>query len=149
MMKRIVTVIFMLAALLSCEKDDICVDTDTPKLIIRFKSTLNDELLAVDELTVWPEGRDSIYVGISSDSIALPLNVGASGTLYKLAKGDLIDEVQISYTSRDVYISRSCGFIANFDQLSAPEYSTEWIGSVRIDTTTIENEQAAHITIFH
>jgi len=133
-----------------CEKDDFCIDEITPSLIIRFYDNDNmTSTLSVNELYVWPEGRDSIIVNQTTDSIAIPLDVNNGQTIYNFSMGTVQDQITIDYTVNEVFVSRSCGFKATFTDLGGTPGSTNWIQSLDIISTTIEDESAAHIQIFH
>ena len=140
--------IFLVAA--SCEKDDFCIDPITPELVIRFYDNDNQtSTLVVTDLTVWPEGRDTILLNQNLDSIAIPLDVNNPETIYNFQSGDLIDQMTITYTVDEIFVSRSCGFKANFTDLDANLESSNWIQAFAIISTTVEDESAAHIEIFH
>lgn len=132
-----------------CEKDDFCIDEITPNLILRFYDTDNPTTtLAVTDLTIWPEGRDTIVNSQTLDSVAIPLDVNTGQTVYNLSMGTTVDQITIDYTVNEVFVSRSCGFKAEFSDLTATP-TTNWIQSLALPTTIIENESAAHIQIFH
>lgn len=133
----------------SCEKDDFCIDPITPNLVVRFyDASSTSEIKAVDDLTVWPEGRDSLYVNSATDSIVIPLDVTNAQTIYNFQSGTLIDQITIDYTVNEVFVSRSCGFKATFTDLATTP-TNNWIQSIQVISTTIEDESAAHIQIFH
>ncbi len=140
--------IVLLAA--SCEKDDFCIDPITPNLVIRFYDNVNQtSTLAVSDITIWPEGRDTIVMNETLDSIAIPLDVNNPETIYNFQMGTLIDQITIDYTLNEVFVSRSCGFKATFTDLNGTPESSNWIQSLTILSTTVEDESAAHIQIFH
>jgi hypothetical protein len=145
--------LFLLVILIatSCEKDDFCIDPITPNLILRFYDADNPTtLLSVEELTIWPEGlQDTLVSNQTLDSIALPLNVNDIETIYNFRMGDIVDQITIRYTVNEVFVSRSCGFKATFEEVDASLETTNWIQSLEIISTTIEDESAAHIEIFH
>lgn len=149
-MKKYLFLLFLTVIIISgCEKDDFCIDEITPNLIIRFYDTDNmTTTLSVSELYVWPEGRDSIIVNQTTDSIAIPLDVNSGQTVYNFSMGTVQDQITIDYTVNEVFVSRSCGFKAEFLDLGAIP-TTNWIQSLTISSTTIEDESAAHIQIFH
>ena len=133
----------------SCEKDDFCIDPITPNLVVRFYDAAStSEIKALDDLTVWPEGRDSLYVNSATDSIVIPLDVTNAQTIYNFQSGTLIDQITIDYTVNEVFVSRSCGFKATFTDLATTS-TNNWIQSIQVISTTIEDESAAHIQIFH
>lgn len=132
-----------------CEKDDFCIDEITPNMILRFYDFDNQTTtLSVSNLTIWPEGRDTIVNGQTLDSIALPLDVNNAQTIYNLSTGTTVDQLIIDYTTNEVFVSRSCGFKAEFTDVLATS-TTNWIQLIDQTTTTIEDESAAHFQIFH
>ena len=149
MKKFILLIILTILAISSCEKDDICLENTTPMFIIRFNDTDNPtEKKAVNSLTVWAVGKDSLYTNKSLDSIVLPLNLNENNTIFKFRSDEIIDEIDVTYDRKDIFISRSCGFITTFENLQFSS-STNWIKGYSINNTIIENETATHITIFH
>ena len=150
-MKKYITIIIVsFLAILSCEKDDICIDATTPSLIIRFyNNDIQTDVKKVSELTVWADGKDSIYVKQSLDSIIIPLDLNQNNTLYKFTSNSIEDEINFTYTRNDVCVSRSCGYKTIFENLQIDSNTTNWIKNISINNTTIENDTAAHITIFH
>jgi hypothetical protein len=142
--------LLVLLGISGCEKDDFCIDPITPDLVVRFYDADNPTLtLAVTDLTIWPEGRDTIVLNQTLDSVALPLNVNDVQTVYNFQMGDVIDQVTVDYTVDEIFVSRSCGFKANFSDLLASAISNNWIQSINQIATVIEDESAAHIQILH
>ncbi len=139
----------------SCEKDDFCIDPVTPNLIVRFYDAANTtQLKSVDELFVWPNTLDTIP-NISLDSIAIPLDVTTSQTIYNFSSGTIQDVLTIDYDVEEVFVSRSCGFKAIFNNVNITT-TNNWIVSLSTETTTtsitittVENESAAHVQISH
>jgi hypothetical protein len=160
-MNKNILYIFLFAFIFSaCEKDDICLLPTTPKLVLRFyDNTSLEDLKSVERLSVWAEGKDTIsnYTSVSLDSIAIPLNTNASETVYHLkmnaVDGNIANNVNntitIKYTTEDVFVSRSCGFKTIFNSVTITS-DNNWIQSFTPATlTTIDNETAAHVKIFH
>ncbi len=149
MKKYILPIIAIITLIASCEKDDICIDPVTPQLVIRFYDSDNPtEYKSRAELYVWAEGKDSIYENVITDSIALPLNPAEDFTIYNLSSEDFEDTITINYTREEVFVSRSCGFKFNFNNLNLTDVTNNWIISTEITNTTIENE-TEHIKILH
>lgn len=139
-------------AVSSCEKDDFCIDPITPNLVLRFYDVDNPTtVLSVSELTIWPEGLDETFIVSEAtlDSIALPLDVNNDRTVYNLRMGTIVDQITIDYTVNEVFVSRSCGFKATFQDVNATLETSDWIQSLDVISTLIEDESAAHIQIFH
>ena len=150
MRKNILYLLLLALTYSSCEKDDFCIDPVTPNFIIRFYDDANNtNTKTVSGLYVWPEGKDSLYVNSTTDSIAIPLDVINSETVYNLSRGTLQDQITINYTINEVFVSRSCGFKATFSDVATNANTNNWILNIIPSTTTVENETAAHVQIFH
>ncbi|WP_091424970.1 DUF6452 family protein [Formosa sp. Hel1_31_208] len=165
--------------LLACERDDICPEdtATTPSLIIRFYN-INDQdelksvrLLRVKGLNDNDEPLNEIPVNRASpDSIVLPLRFANEGTetitRFQLEKdSDLadndnpdndsnIDIIEVRYTPEFIYVSRACGLksIFNFGTtggVSRDNDDDNWIINTEIINETIDNENAAHVIIYH
>ena len=150
MRKYLILLVILSFTLINCEKDDICIETTTPKLIIIFYNNATPATKkAVNSLTVWVDGKTNIYENKSIDSIAIPLNLTQNSTLYKFKSGTIIDSVNFTYDRKDVFVSLSCGYKTIFENLQIESRSANWIKNDTLKNTTIENETAAHLTIFH
>ena len=141
-----------LTTLLSCEKDDICVEENTPSLIISFYD--NDDHEQLKKLTnsyIWVVGMDSLnnYNNNSLDSIAVPLNLSENATKYIVENNAIKDTIEFNYSRKDTFISRSCGYITIFENLAIGNNTTHWIKDTEILNATIENETFTHINIYH
>ena len=142
---------------MSCEKDDFCIDPITPNMIIRFYDATNtSNTKSVSNLSVNPEGLDVIYSNESLDSILIPLDVTSGQIIYNFSKGNNQDIITIDYNVEEVFVSRSCGFKAIFNNVTVTsDVSNDWIIGLTetlentITIPTIENESAAHLQIFH
>lgn len=154
-----------LLSLLSCEKDDICVEGDTPLLIIRFYDAENPlEFKSVSSLRVVGLGQeftvDTFADRSSLDSISIPLRINQpdtgfifiseSATQDDLETGNL-DTLSFTYNTREEFVSRACGFIANFEDLneSLTNDGDNWIQSIEVISNTINSQASAHVEIFH
>ncbi len=150
MKKTLIIFILLIASFLSCEKDDICIDATTPNLIILFyNDTARTALKKIPYLTVWSENKDSIYKRMSLDSISIPLDLTKDNTVYKFSDSTIVDKINFSYTRKDVFVSRSCGYKTIFENLTIASDSINWIKEIKIINPTIDNETAAHIAIYH
>lgn len=152
MKKQIIIFIILITAFLSCEKDDICIDAITPNLIIRFyNDTLPTELKSVELDSIWVINKDklSAYKGVTTDSIAIPLDFTKDTTKYIIENNSVKDTIEFSYSRSDVFVSRSCGYKTIFENLQINNNTNNWIKSITINNTTISDEKAAHINIYH
>jgi len=150
-MKKYFTIIVVsIFAMLSCEKDDICIEATTPSLIIHFyNNDVQTESKSIEDLTVWANDKDSLYVNQELDSIVIPLDLAQDNTLYKFSNNLIEDEINFTYDRKDVFVSRSCGYKTIFENLQIENNTSNWIKNIEINNSTIENDTAAHITIFH
>lgn len=161
----------------ACEKDDICVDGNTPLLVIGFFDAAaedTDTFKAVPNLRVKFIEADNDQVlndrnsygfadrATVNDSIFIPLRIANTNTVFEFiinsADGaDTMmetgnkDSLTFTYEVGEQFISRACGFVANYDNLTADRTTdTEnWILNVVTEETTIENSTAIHVKIFH
>ena len=157
-MKKYYLFLSLIALLISsCEKDDFCIEPITPNMIIRFYNATNiSETKAVTDLTVNPNDLDSIYINVSIDSIVIPLDVTSNQIIYNFSSGTNVDILTIDYEIEEVFVSRSCGFKAIFNNVTVTsDVSNDWIIGLTetlentITIPTIDDESAAHIQIFH
>jgi len=150
MRKYLILLVILSFTLINCEKDDICIETTTPKLIVVF---YNNDIPAtkkeVTSLTVSAENLGNIYENKSIDSIAIPLDLTKNSTLYKFKSGTITDSINFTYDRRDVFVSRSCGYKTIFENLQIESRTTNWIKNDTLKNTIIDNETATHLTIFH
>lgn len=152
----ILTTIFVLS---NCERDEICIDPITPKLIIAFYDVDDEEnSKSVNNLAIEILDINKSLDTIGTDSIGIPLNVyKISTTLVLTANSKNVDDInrdtiKVSYQTEDVFVGRSCGYKSVFNNVSInsdfndPE---KWIKSLVVNKTEIENETEAHVTILH
>lgn len=172
-MKKIFPIIFIASLLVhvsSCEKDDICVEGDTPPLVIGFFDAADTSAFkSVPSLRIRAIDNDSILKtdtfsdrSNSSDSLFVPLRIDGTSTTYEFiidsaddeTTGDetgTIDVLNFTYETREVFISRACGFVANYNGLAVeqPTNGTNWIQDITIVQQTVENSNTIHVKIFH
>ena len=157
-MKKYYLLLSLIALLVSsCEKDDFCIEPITPNMVIRFYNATNiTQTKPVEDLSVNPEGFDELYSNANLDSILIPLDVTSNQIIYNLSSESNIDIITINYDVEEVFVSRSCGFKAIFNNVSVTsDVSNDWIIGLtetlenNITIPTIDNETAAHVKIFH
>ncbi|MEO0570530.1 MAG: DUF6452 family protein [Bacteroidota bacterium] len=177
-MKRLFPVLLLFTMIVqfsSCEKDDICVEGDTPLLVVGFYDIVDTTFKSVNNLRIRALDNDSI-LGLESaeefgfsdranspDSIFLPLRIDAMTTQFEFildsADDDQdatidtgnIDTLTFDYLVNEQFVSRACGFVANFNDLDTTRqvFSTDWIKGINILDTTITNSNLIHVQIFH
>ena len=172
-MKKKLTVIVFLLLTISCEKDDICTtpNADTAHLIIRFYDNLNQDTPkeVSNLLIVGVDNTLSYGVESTRDSIAIPLRILENNTSYRLIKDYAIndsgtpndttddtiegneDVIILNYENEELFISKACGFKNIFNDVNfglGPD-TNRWIFDSTVINTKIENQDNAHIHIFH
>ena len=164
--RALLTLLGVILLISCCEKDDICVEGDTPLLIIRFYDAENaSELKNVSDLRVIGLGQsdpvDTFADRSTLDSIAIPLRINQPDTSFLLISNseddedDMetgnIDTLTFSYNTQEVFVSRACGFIANYSELtdSLNSDSDNWIQSIEVISPDINSQQSTHVQIFH
>lgn len=175
-MKKTITILVFLLLTISCEKDDICTtpNADTSHLVIRFYDQLDQETpKTVTNLLIVGILDNGVLIsdGIIStrDSIAIPLRILKNNTSYKLIKDyvvndngtpdDITDDtatgnediIILNYENEELFISKACGFknIFNDVNFAFTGDSDNWILNTTVINNKIENENNAHIHIFH
>ncbi len=151
--------------LVSCEKDDICVDGNTPLLVVRFYDAANPtEFKDVQALRVVGLGQeftvDTFQDRTGQDSIGLPLRIDQENTTFLLIQESSteeefetgnIDTLTFNYETKEVFISRACGFVANYEALTneLKPGSDNWILDVEITRSLVQMQDSAHVKIYH
>ncbi|MCB0371874.1 MAG: hypothetical protein KDD31_02560 [Muricauda sp.] len=169
-MKKIIPVLLIASLMIyvsSCEKDDICVEGDTPQLVIGFFD-IDDTTEAKDvpSLRIKEIILDTVINTISDrssslDSIGVPLRSDVTSTSFAFITdsaddadtGDEtgnIDTLTISYSPREAFVSRACGYVMNYDDLtiSLPASANNWIQDITVVQETVENSKSIHVKIF-
>jgi hypothetical protein len=170
----VILLIIIVISFGACEKDDICIDGVTPLLVIRFYDVDNPTALKkVTKFRIVGIGQNTTVTTVSDrtdlDSIAIPLKVAenitgfyfirnssdveatnSSGDTITVEGGDL-DTLYLNYNRIDKFVSRACGYIANYEDVSSDlKMETDnWIKDIEIITPLVENSTAAHVKIFH
>ncbi|MDC6367086.1 MULTISPECIES: DUF6452 family protein [Flavobacteriaceae] len=172
-MKKLLPILLIavfLTCISSCEKDDICVDGDTPLLVIGFFDVDDTtEAKEVDLLRIRSLDNETVLENDtfsdrtdSPDSLSIPLRIDNTITTYQFISDSADDEdteeetgnidvLTISYDTREAFISRACGFVINYDNINVtlPDSAENWIQDISIVQQTIENSNNIHVKIFH
>ena len=163
-MRKIITFLLVILTTIivvsSCERDEICIDPITPKLVIAFYDTDDTETKkSVNNLAIEIIDINKSLDTIGTDSIGIPLNIYEIETTIVLTTDsrddDLInrDTIRVNYIAEDLFVGRSCGYKSIFKNVSINrdfgEPNDRWIKSLVLEQTEIENETEAHVTILH
>ena len=149
-MKNIIGIFGILAVLFTaCENDDFCTEATTPRLVIGFYDVNNSDSYKEVPIYVWANEKDSLYSLVVVDSILVPLDTQNNTATYNLATTNIVDQFVFSYTTKDEFISESCGYVSTFNDFSIDSHTENWIERVEISTTTIDNETATHVKVYH
>lgn len=172
-MKKIIPILLIVSVLFyvsSCEKDDICVDGDTPLMVIGFFDFADTTLIKnVPSIRIRNIDIDSILTNSSfsdrsesPDSLQVPLRSTATTTMYQIisesaddAETELetgnIDTLTITYELGEAFVSRACGFVTNYNNISVTvsEGAENWIQDIKVVQPNVENTDNIHVKIFH
>lgn len=172
-MKKIIPILLIASLLFyvsSCEKDDICVEGDTPLLVIGFFDAEDTtEAKQVTSIRIKNIDIDSILENDSfndrsnsPDSLSVPLRSTAVTTMYQLisnsdddAETELetgnIDTLTITYELGEAFVSRACGFVVNYNniEVSLTEDSDNWVQDISVVQPNVENTDNIHVKILH
>ena len=163
-MKKIVLLLLLTITFSSCEKDDICAEETTPRLVLEFYDISNpSNLKNVLNLKVTGEGQSELGTYNGVNKVELPLDITNDITKYSLilnsasSTGANEDFLQFNYTRQNVFVSRACGYKTIFELNATPNgvIKTDsttpdgfWIQDINIVTTKIETENETHIKIY-
>lgn len=173
-MKRVLIILIILAVFInfsSCEKDDICVDGDTPFLIVGFydftdttvfKSVTNLRIRAIDNDSVFSSDifsdrstvADSVLIPLRTDGVSTSFEfiINSADDATTMEETGTLDTLGFSYTLGEQFVSRACGFVANYNELDTVRTvsSEDWIRRITVSENTITNNPTAiHVKIFH
>lgn len=148
-MKRALLILFIIA-MVSCERDDICIDPVTPNLIIRlYDFEDNTKIKRITGLKVKVSGFND-ELTYSGDSLAFPIRVDLDTTQYiltykKSETETFVDTILLTYKRENVFVGRSCGFKTLFKDVTYTR-TNNWIKTFETQNT-ITNEAASHVQI--
>jgi len=151
--KYIFISILLLLTNSSCEKDDVCLEPPTPKLMIKFydfQNPLNEKEVENLSIVVLPE-NDTIYKNLTTNELSLQLNVNQDFSKFLFIKDQNTDTLTFSYERHPVFVSKTCGYKTIFEQFSAQLSSDNdlWIKNIEVITPTVNTDTLTHVKIFH
>jgi hypothetical protein len=96
----------------------------------------------------------------ATDSIAIPLRISNTNTDFIFIRNSAdeegvetgnIDTLRFNYETREVFISRACGYVVNFDNLAGdlPSDASPWVQNLSIVNPNVQNQSSAHVKIFY
>jgi hypothetical protein len=154
MIKGLHLILISLILILSCEKDDICIEgsDNTNRITIGFLDDETKNPTGISLVNLKSIGNDSIiHETFSGQSIKLPLKVNSTKTQFLFDNNDLIDTLTIYHQSIHQYLNRSCGYKSNFIINSQTEITkqTGWIREISVVKDSIFNEVETNIFIHY
>jgi hypothetical protein len=161
----------------SCESDDVCDGSipTTPSLVIEvYDATNTSSTRATTNLKITEVGNSNALVFennstlLNTTKFKIPLKSNTNSVSYEFASNaNLInnvinpainkDIITYNYTTKDVYISRACGYkttyeIGDFNYANnVVDFASEnskWIKNIQFITKTIDNETNVHLKIY-
>lgn len=163
-MKKLSLLLVLSIFFSSCEKDDIC-DANTPttpKVVIEFYDVANPTTLKnVTNLGVIAAGFTNGFEFTATSKIKVPLKTFEDNSILHFIQNgsmdptsdDNLDEITFNYSRKTVFVSRACGFKTLFtlnttNPITVTPDSNNWIQSVIVSQSNIENEDETHIKIY-
>lgn len=150
---------------LSCEKDDICLDSapSTPELVVQFfDKNAPEEVKNISSIYIKAEGQTEGLVFTEVDRVNIPLQTNQNQTKYTFYNNfnpedgsyDNEDSVTLNYTPNDSYISRACGYRTLFslnqaDGIVIETDADNWLSSTEIINHSIILSDSTHVKILH
>ena len=159
---KLQTYMLALATLLifsSCEKDDVCAENDSVYVNLVFYSA-EDGVIAksVSGFSLLDLNGDLVqnYDNTTVTAIALVLpssQISYDLILQKRTEVDGVttstnDTLNFSYTPKATYVSRACGYIRTYSDLSI-QSTRNWISEVIVNTPEINSNNDEHVAILH
>lgn len=165
MKKYFLFIVGLLFVLTGCQHNDICIEEQpsTPKLIVKFfDSEITRQVKPIDDFNAREVGSEDFYFDapVTDTVLSLPLKTDKEFTTYEFVvnQEDSVeqksDTLKFVYKPVDVYISRPCGFISNFEDFKVDSTNQTSLKNWIIDAATphsniISDEEEAHLYIYH
>ena len=151
---RLLKILLTFSVLISCEKDDICIEgsENTNRVTIGFIDNESKNPTGINLSFIKGVNNDSIISeGFSGAELKLPLMVNSNQTKYILEQNEIRDTLIIFHQTNHLYLNRSCGFKSNFLIKSDTEIIKEsgWIREISIVQDSIFNEEKTNIFIHY
>lgn len=154
-MKKLLSLLLLVtfsAAIFSCQ-DEFCLDATTPNLIIRFydKDTVTNTKSI--KLIVWANSLDTLYNGVTTDSLSIPLDTQNNNVTYHFSILDSLnsqEDININYITEDIFVSKACGYKSIFKDVNITTTNNDWLSTTTpASTFNITDQTQAHVKIFH
>ena len=166
-MKKLLFIVLFAITFSSCEKDDICSDETTPRLVIEFyqigDQTVKQNVPNLKVIGYDPASTDTLdFNGVSK--VEIPLNLEATKTKYKFIINStstnplLINEdlLEFNYSLDNVYVSRACGYKTIMElnatdgiiKTDTPLADGFWMQAINIENNSITTENEIHVKIY-
>jgi len=148
-----------LLILSSCEKDDVCVENDSVYINLVFYSVEDGSTAkSVSGFSLLDLNGDIVQnydnTTVSAIALVLPTSETSYGLiLQKRTEVDGLtintnDTLNFSYTPKATYVSRACGYIRTYTDLSINS-TRNWINEVIVNTPEINSNNDEHVAILH
>ena len=164
-MKKIAVLLCSILMLLSCEKDDICDQATTPKMVFSFYDITDTSLeKSPVDFAIFGEGfeteiNQSVNGANDSFKAGIPLKTSVDSSTFLFIQNYTdenetnTDTLTVNYSRNEVYVSRGCGFKTNFtlndtNGVALTADTDNWIQNIEIENSIITNETTVHVKIY-
>ncbi|MDR9400671.1 MAG: DUF6452 family protein [Psychroflexus sp.] len=158
---RKVVFILLLVLTFGCQRDDLCGENFqvTPLINIEFYDIASPgELKSFNNLVLINETIGDTIAYEGGNSISIPLATDSDETKYRFIKNvgtenPSEDRLRFTYSRRDVYVSRACGFKVEFLDLQVQVLddnpAEKWIKNTDVRKSIIQSDENIHLFMFH
>lgn len=148
-----------LLILSSCEKDDVCVENDSVYINLVFYSVEDGSTAkSVSGFSLLDLNGDIVQNYDNTTVAAIALVLPTNETSYDLVLQkrtdvdgltiNINDTLNFNYTPKATYVSRACGYIRTYTDLSINSTSN-WINEVIVNSSEINSNSDEHVAILH
>lgn len=164
MTDKLLILLFVLASIGGCTKDDICSEDTptTPLLYIEFRNINDrDATKQVSNLAILlNDGSETVVEeAFSGTELLLPLDTESTNSVFQFVLDSNnentanTDLVGFNYMTDNLYVNRACAFKAIYTDLVAvveqEPLDGNWIQDFELLTTRVEDETSVHLYIYH
>lgn len=158
---RNVVLILLLVITLGCQRDDLCGENFqvTPLLNIEFYDIADPgELKSFGNLVLINDAIGDTIGFEGANNITIPLATDREETIYRFFKNvdsdnPQEDTLRFTYSRRNEYVSRACGFKVEFLDLQVQvlddNSADNWIKDTDVRKSIIQSDENIHLFMFH
>ena len=148
---RILLVLLAGQAFAGCDIGETCSDDVISRVNAGIYTITGgrESALTVGQLSLYALSRpDSVLQGSNVRKFDFPLSMHEESTRFVMTADTVTDTLELSYTSKLVWISTACGFTANFT-IREVNHTQHFIDSISLVSTLVDLYDVENLKIFH